>query len=495
MTILRTAARDISIVGSSYLLMWVVTLLFTVAQARYLGPARFGELSLALAYAAFLTFFIDFGLSAQLSRTVAQRSGGYEDALAATMVVRAGLWLAATPCVWVITVLLGYPPELQQTVLILAVSVLLIGVVNTIGAYLQGQQEFMLQSVASIAQRVVATGVGVLMLVLGAELTAIAAAFVIGATVNLALLFARLRGRVWARPRIDPAIALRILRGAIPLGAWFIAAAFYGNFGLLALERLAPAENVGWYAAAFRLFGVAAMVPAVVAGMVLYPVLSRLSLGSRREMRAVIEKALTFLTLTGVAAALVFALCAEQIVAILYRAEAYAEAASALRILALGLPCLFVNAVFIFALFGLRQERRLLIVAGIAAVVNPFANLVAIALFEQDGAAAIMSLTELVLLVWLLRAMPTDLLGRESLRVAAKAGLAAVAVALVVVSLPGQGLVAAAAVTLVAYCAALVALRAVAPEDLRALRGLVGAAPAFRAERDIGRPTTVEEVA
>jgi O-antigen/teichoic acid export membrane protein len=494
MTILQRAARDIGVVGSSYLFMWVVTILFTVAQARYLGPARFGELSLALAYAAFLTFFIDFGLSAQLSRTVAQRVGRYEDALGATMVVRAGLWLAATPCVWVITVLLGYPPELQQTTLILAVSVLLIGVINTIGAYLQGQQEFMLQSVAGVTQRLVATGVGVLMLMLGADLTAIAAAFVIGAMVNLAVLFVRLRGRPWVHPRIDPASALGILRGAIPLGAWFIAAAFYGNFGLLALERLAPAENVGWYAAAFRLFGVAAMVPAIVAGMVLYPVLSRLSLGSRHELRAVIEKTLTFLTLSGVAVALVFALCADQIVALLYRAEAYAEAASALRILALGLPFLYVNAVFIFSLFGLHQERRLLVVACVAAIVNPFANLIAITLFEQDGAAAIMSLTELALLVWLIRAMPADLLSRESVRVAGKAGAAAIATALVVGLVRDQGLVALAALTLAVYGVVLLLLRTVAAHDLSALRGLIGA-PAAAAAPHLERPSIHEEVA
>jgi O-antigen/teichoic acid export membrane protein len=474
--------------------MWVATLLFTAAQARYLGPARFGELSLALAYAAFLTFFIDFGLSAQLSRSVAQRAGGYEDALAATTFVRAALWLCATPCLWVIAVVLGYTPELQQTILILAVSVLLIGVINTIGAYLQGQQEFGLQSIAGVAQRFIVTGVGVLMLVLGADLTRVAAAFVIGAAVNLAVLFAQLRGRAWVHPRFEPGAALRILRGAIPLGAWFIAAAFYGNFGVLALERLAPAENVGWYAAAFRLFGVAAMVPAIVAGMVVYPVLSRLSLGSRHELRAVIEKTLTFLTLSGVAVALVFALCAEQIVALLYRADAYAEAASALRILALGLPCLFVNALFIFSLFALHQERRLLVVACAAAIVNPFANLIAITLFAQDGAAAIMSLTELALLAWLMRAMPADLLGRESLRVAAKAGAAAIAAALVVGLVRDQGLVTTAALALVVYGAVLVVLRTVAAQDLSALRGLVGGRGSMGASH-LERSSIHEEVA
>ena len=68
----------------------------------------------------------------------------------------------------------------------------------------------------------------------------------------------------------------------------------------------------------------AGKISAIVAGMVLYPVLSRLS-RSRGELRRVIEKALTLLTLLGVAAALVLALFAERIVGFVYPAQAYAD--------------------------------------------------------------------------------------------------------------------------------------------------------------------------
>ena len=94
MRLLHGLARNVSIVAISQLVMWIATLLFTVAQAHLLGPAKFGQLSLALSYAMFLTVVIDFGLGIQLSRMVAQRSGG-ADALGATILVRSALWVVA----------------------------------------------------------------------------------------------------------------------------------------------------------------------------------------------------------------------------------------------------------------------------------------------------------------------------------------------------------------------------------------------------------------
>lgn len=474
MTMFRKAARDISVVTAAFVVMWIATLVFTIAQARYLGPARFGEFSLALSYAALLTFVIDFGMSAQLSRTVAQRAGGHESALTATMVIRGGLWLLATCAVWIATLVLGYDRELRDAIVVLAISTGLLSVSATIGAYLQGEEEFLLPSIASVMQRFTVAGLGIVMLALGADLALIAGTFVVGAIVNLIVLVTALRHRPWVRPGLDVRSALHLFRGAVPLGSWFVAATFCSNVGMLLLERLAPAENVGWYAAAFRLFGAAAIVPAIVAGVVLYPILSRLSLGSRAELRTVIEKALTFLTLSGIAVALVFILWADRIVTLLYPAAGYAQAASSLRLLAFGLPFLYVNAVFIFSLFGLHQERRLLPIAIVAVILSPLANLAAIPLFGQDAVAATIAVTEVGQLIWLIRSMPQDLLGGESLRVAMKATIAAIVAALLLDATGGRAVLAMVPVTLVVYAAALIALRAVSPEDLRSLGAIVG---------------------
>src|SRR4029078_7115618 len=75
---------------------------FVLAQARFLGPARFGELSLALSYSAFFAIIIDFGVSTHVTRAVAQKNDA-GDVLWPALTVRAGLWLIALPTAWALT--------------------------------------------------------------------------------------------------------------------------------------------------------------------------------------------------------------------------------------------------------------------------------------------------------------------------------------------------------------------------------------------------------
>ena len=471
MKIFRSAARNVSIVAGSHMLMWAATLLFTVAQARFLGPARFGELSLALAYALFLTVVIDFGLGIQLSRMVAQRSGDAA-ALSATVLLRVALWIVSVPCLMLVTIVLGYEAELQLTILVLAVSVLFVGISASIEAFLRGHEQFVLPSIAAVAYRTTAAVVGVALLMSGQQIVVVAGAFLIGAATNLAVLLIGLRGRD-AMERVDPQLAVRLFREAIPLGLWWIIASFVFSTDLVIMELRAPAENVGWYAAAYRLFNVATIFPAITVGMVLSPVLSRLSLGPREELRRVLEKALTVLILSGIAVALVMVVFADGIIAALYPAESYASAANALRLLAPRLAFLYVNSALLYALLALHQERRLLLMAVTFAVINPLANFIVIPVLRQDGAALVSSLTELCWLVWLVSVMPRDLITLDSARLAGKAAVAAIGAAFVGHLVADRGLLVAVPLALATYGLLVLLLGAIQASDTQALRALV----------------------
>jgi O-antigen/teichoic acid export membrane protein len=472
MIIFRSAARNVSIVAGSHMVMWAATLLFTVAQARLLGPVRFGELSLALAYALFLTIVIDFGLGIQLSRMVAQRSGDAE-ALAATILLRVALWIVAVPCLMLVTIAFAYEAELQLTILVLAVSVLFVGISASIEAFLRGHEQFLLPSIGAVAYRTTAAAVGIALLMFGAPLAVVAGAFLVGAAANLAVLLVGLRGRATIGRKVDPQLAARLFRAAIPLGLWWIIAAFVFSTDLVIMELRAPAENVGWYAAAYRLFNVATIFPAITVGMVLSPVLSRLSLGPRDELRRVLEKALMLLIISGVGIALVMAVFADGIIAALYPAESYAAAASALRLLAPRLAFLYVNSALLYALLALHQERRLLLMAITFAVINPVANFIVIPVLRQDGAALVSSMTELCWLVWFVAIMPKDLITLESARLAAKAVAAAVVAALIGLSVAERGLLVAVPIALATYAALVLVLGGIQSSDTRALGGLV----------------------
>lgn len=463
-------ARSFSLVAAAQAITWSATFLFTLAQARFLSPARFGELSLALSYSVMLAVVVDFGLSTKLARDVAQRPTTAGVALAASLVVRAGLWCLAMPLVWAATALLGYDTELQATILILGASLLIGGFATSLAAYFQGRERFLFPSLGSIAQRGSAALLGIGALALGQGVIAVAIVYVLSSVLQVLVMIPGMRKYPVSSPSLDWSSVVEMFRGAATLGCFWILVTIYYNVDMLILQRLVPLENVAWYASAYRLFNAATMVVGLVLGTVLYPVLARLSVESTEKLRHAMEKWFMFTLASGVFIALTLVVAADQIVALLYPARTYAEAATPLRLLAPGLLAMYANGVFFLALFAVRLERRLLAMAAALAVLNPLANLVMIPILQQNGAALITSVTEGVVLVWVLAATPRDLRRAANPVVVGKILAAATPVATCLWLLRDRFLLLEVPVAAIVYASALIALGVVPAAEVAAIR-------------------------
>jgi len=470
---LQGVARNFSVVAGAQVITWTATFLFTLAQARYLGPVRFGELSVALAYAALVAVVIDFGLSTKLARDVAQRPASAGHALVATFALRVALWCVAMPVVWASTVILGYHAELQTSILILAASLLVGGFATSLGAYFQGREEFLFPSLGSIAQRGSVALLGVGALALGKGIVAVAVAYVLANVLQVLVLIPGMRRYPVASTALQKVTVLNMFRGAALLGCFWIFGTVYYNVDMMILQRLVPPENVAWYAAAYRLFNAAIMVVGFASGTVLYPVLSRLAIGSREGLRKAMARSFTYLLGSGVFLMVTLLVTADQVVALLFPTRQYGEAADALRLLAPGLALMHASGVFFLTLLGMGFERRLLVMAAVLAVLNPLANLLGIPLLQQNAAAIITSATEAIVLVWVLVLTPKDLRGAASPAVALKVLGAAIPAAgclwllrdwSVVIAIPLAGIV---------YMLAGLAFGAVPADDRRAIRSFL----------------------
>jgi O-antigen/teichoic acid export membrane protein len=465
--------RNASVVAVAQAITWTATFLFTLAQARYLTPTRFGELSLALSYAILMGVVVDFGLSTKLARDVAQRPSGAGRALAASVVVRVGLWCLAMPLVWLGTVIFGYSAELQATILILGFSLLFAGFAASLSSYFQGREEFVFRSLGSIVQRGSAAALGIALLAMGQGIVVVAIVFVVSQVLQLLVMVPGMRRYPVSSLVIERATAVEMFRGSATLACFWIFGAIYGNVGIVILERLAPPENVAWFAAAYRLFNAAVMAMGLVVGTVLYPVLARLAVNSRDALRRAMEKWFAFLLASGVFMALALVMAADQAVALLYPKHEYGEAATTLRLLAPGLACMYANGVFFLTLLGMGLERRLLWMAAALAVSTPLANLLVIPLLQQNGTALITSATEAVILVWVLAATPADLRGAANPRVVLKVLVAATPAAACLWLLRDWPVFVAIPFAAVMYATVLLTLKTVPGGDLSAARGFL----------------------
>lgn len=468
----RRVVGNLSMVASAHVVVLAATILFTVAQARYLGPERFGEISLALSLSIIFGSFTDFGLGTQLARAVAQQPDRSGVALGSTLVVSAALWASAMPIVLLATIVLGYSAELRTSVLILAASLLFGSASAVLSAYFQGREDFRVRSLAPVVRQLSVGAIGIVVLALGGGIVAVAMVIFFGALLNLAILVLGLSREGLPRIHVDRSSIWVIFIGAIPIGLFWTLGATYYNIGVLLLQKLLEPEQVGWYAAAYRLFTVAGIVPALVSGVVLYPVLARLSVDPGDALRAAMARAFRFLLIAGVFVTLVFVVLADQIVGTIYSTARYSGTAEVLRLLAPALATQYIGSVFQFGLLAMRHERRLLVMAAFLAVANPLVNLWVIPRWQQDGAALVTVATEMIVLAWLFVATPARLRSAVSVSALARTAVAAVPAAALLLLLRDQHVVVAVAVAGVTYVATALATGVFPKEDRRLLRSI-----------------------
>lgn len=470
---LQVMVRNLSLVGVAQVLTMIASFLFTVAQARYLGPTRFGELSVALSISAILMLVVDFGLSSKLPRDVAQHPDAASRAVVASFVVRIAIWIAAMPLVWLATTLLEHGPELQASVFILSISVLFTSLASSLASYFQGREQFLFPSVGMVAQRAVAAMLGVTALALGQGVVVVAIVYVIASIVQIIVMAPGMRGTPITWTGIDRGLVASMFRGTAVLGVFWMLGAFYYNIDLVILQRFLPGPNVAWYAAAYRLFGVAISVVMFASSSVLYPVMSRLSEGPHEELLVAMRRSFVYLLAAGSFVAVTIAVDADQVAGLVFSARDYGPAADALRFLAPAIAFTYANSPFFLVLLGMHSERRLLIMAAVLAVLNPLANILTIPLFAQNASAVLTSVTEAAVLIWVILLTPRSLRGAADLGTTLRIGVAIIPVAIVLTLLRDIPFLVAAPLAGLVYVGTGLALGIIPQGDVRAAQALL----------------------
>ena len=470
METLRRALGNSALMLISQAITWSSTLILTGALGSHLGDAGFGNLYLAMSFAAIAGLLVDFGLNEQLIRAIArdkQLAGSY---LINAVSIKLGLAVVTYLATMVIARLLGYSAELRLVIAIFCLILFLNALGATLTAIGRGIEYVFPASTALILEKVFVMVAALILLNRGYGIVVVAAAFVAGATLNTAWQAFHLRRRLALNGAVDRRTISLLVRGAVPFLAYWVLGAVYYRIDIVLLSKLSAPEVVGWYSAAYRLFDTLFFLPGIVSGVVLLPILSRTSAVSRAQLRLTVGKGLDLLLLLGVPICTGLFVLAEPILGFIYRRDEFLNAVPALRLLAIALIVVYANSVFSIVLISINSERKLAVIPALATVFNVALNLALIPRFGHVAAGAVTLATECIILVSLLVCLPADLRPHRSLIVLGKALGAAAVMAFVLRLLWGQNLLLLIAAGGAAYCLAALALRLVPLSDLRLLR-------------------------
>lgn len=443
------------------------SLAFFVVLARQLGREAFGTFAFALALSGALLIAAGFGTDDLVAREVARdrsRSGrDLADVVALKATSSAVLLVLALGIVSVA----GYSAEARLVILLVGGGVALEVLSKSWHAIFQAHERLELVSACLVLQRVLTAAVAIPVLLTGGGLVAASAVYAGGALVGLlAAEFALRRVLGLRRARAIPAGSLGLLRQGVPIGVAGVLFTLLLRLDVTLLSFLAGNAAVGAYAAAFRPVEAcqflswafsAAMLPWLVrAGARGTATLSRgFVLGLKFEAALLAPVGLTFTCF------------AAPIVHLLYGHD-YDGAITPLRLLGLAVVPYGLNAFSATVLIARNDAAALARIVGFVCVQNLLCNAVAIPLAGVDGAAAVATSSSVLLAVLAVRRAAQRTGGLQVGRAFAAPALAAAAMVAVAVLAPLPP-VPAAALSLLAYGAVLVAVElALHADDARA---------------------------
>ena len=467
---LRRALGNTAIMLVAQLITWSATLVTTAVLGTWLGAAGFGTLYLAMSFSLLFGVLVEFGLNQQLVRAIARDRDLAGPYLINALAIKLALALVAYLAILALIYWLDYSAEAGRVIAVYCLILAWSGIASTFTAVYQGTQQVIYAAVGSVIEKVLICVLAVVLLWLGFGVTTMAAVFVIGAGASAlwqALCLRRVARIEW---RLDRAVITTLVRSALPFFAYWVLGSLYYRLDTILLSKLTDETVLGWYGAAYRLFDTLVFLPSIVASAILFPILSQLSIHSRPALRQAMTKGLDTILIVGMPISAGLFTLAEPIIQLIYRQPEFINAVPALQWLAIGLLLLYVNSILGVTLVSLNEERKLTLVAGLALVLNLGLNLALIPLFKHVGAAATTVATEGFILSYLLAVTPRDLLGRSTLGVLAKSGVASAAMALVLFALRGQSLGLLVPLGAAIYALLGVMLRLVPLEDIRLIR-------------------------
>ena len=362
-------------------------LIVLVMAGRFLNAADYGRFSYALAVATIVETVMDVGLGHVTVRAVARDTSSAPSLFRHILGLKLVWVTGGLAILFVAAPVLRRDPVVVEMCYLLGLSAAARSYVVTARGLLQGLGRFDLEAVAALSDRGLLLVAGAVALLAGYGVIGLGVAFVIARVIVVVGVTLFLRGILGAvRPRFDRQVWRDLQAAALPLGFFMIALNLYNYIDTVILGAMRSDAEVGWYAAAYRIYEGLTYAPSILAAL-LTPRLSYLFVHDRAKVGRLLARSLIAAAALGAALGLTTIWLAPNGVALLFGAQ-YEAAVRPLQILAGGALFVFCTWILHAAAIATNLDRRLFTTTVAGFAVNVILNILFVPSFGIRGAAS-----------------------------------------------------------------------------------------------------------
>ena len=434
--------------------------------SRYLGPTRFGQYQLVIAFLT-LVNISDLGVTTIAARHLSTTNRDPDELMGNVLTIRTILALVSSVLAIGASFALNYPYEIKFAIAIASLSFPLTIFTGSYNATFMANLRMEYAALGNIVQSLVSLiAMGIIVFTEGG-LIRLVIAYDVGIFANslVCLYFAR----KFVRPhfRWDFHYSKQVVREALPLGIAVLVITAYGRIDIVMLKAFTDTESVGYYGFAYRVVDLAFPLSFFFVGSV-FPLLSNYHHdGNHDAFKQLYQRSHDVLSLLGMTIVTAIILFTAPLVHILGGHE-YDPAIRSMQVLSMAVALIWISNLVDHGLIAIGKQGALIWIACIGLVVNISVNLVLIPMYGKEGAAAATVITEAAVLLPALFMLSRYIGAAPSFWVAGRLlpiiGVASVMVYAVHLSWETE-----AVITSILFGGGIAALRIVSIRDIRAL--------------------------
>ncbi|MDP1676394.1 MAG: flippase [Bacteroidota bacterium] len=420
----KSVTKNVAILFIRQIFTWASTFVLLLFLPRYLGPENYGKYYLAQSLTMIFSVLIDFGGHYWITKEVSRDRERVGQIIVDALALRGMMWILSFIGINLYALMVGYDSETRMVVMIFGLGMIWSAGTGVISSCYQGFELLRYPAYSSVATSAFISIVGVIALIAGIGPIGFTVITVLGGLLSFGICALFINKMTTHLPRVNWKNSFSQLKHGIPYFLNTVFGTIYYRVDAIMLSLLTPKIVMGWYGASYRFFDALMFVPSILS-MAVFPAMSRLW-GEENSVVKSFQKSIDFLFLIGVPISIGMFTFSKEIIEIFYGLSAYEPSVLLLKIFSCGMLIVYIDIMLGTTLLATDNQFRVSMISLAAIFINVGLNYFLIPVTQNAfgngsiGSALATLITELFVMILMLKLLPKSILENSSIKVQLK---------------------------------------------------------------------------
>lgn len=398
MSSIKNVGKNTLITILSNLTLMLLSFIFTVALAKYLGIQKYGIFSSATAYILIFNFFFDLGLNSSIVREVSRNKNKTGFYFWNSLGIEIFLCFISILLIYISLNILNYSKEIKYVIYVMALG----ASINTIGSLITSifisYQCREYEAFSNILGKILYITIGVLGIHFHLSLFHIVILFNIGYFFQTIISYFTMVSKV-CKPKLEIHTDSwpKLLKVSLPFALTGLFFDLYFNFDITMLSYMVGNEAVSIYSASYKFIGSLAIFPSAFITTI-WPVFCKLNISSKNVLISSYEKSVKYLLLLAIPISFGTIIISDNLILSTFGKE-FSDSIIVLKVLMIGEILFFVTRISGSTLGAIDKQNLSLFSLINCTLINILLNLYLIPKYSYTGAAMATVITEIALYI------------------------------------------------------------------------------------------------